>query len=174
MTTDSEAPPFVPSKTSAPPLNPTTNSGCRVEIPISRTASESPADLLAEQEPESVDVAQVLKDSASLAAYFEEGLENDGRNGAEDEDDDEEAEREDDGVDGDEGQGVDNPEARKIFAFADKFILETRRKGGRQTENSVLKQWKVCKNYSSHSMSNANLKVPLDMGFGSPGFQGYP
>jgi hypothetical protein len=40
---------------------------------------------------------------------------------------------------------VDNPKTRPALAWADKFILEMRRKGGRQTENSVLKLWKVCR-----------------------------
>ena len=47
--------------------------------------------------------------------------------------------------DDEDSQIVDNPTTQSALAWADKFILETRRKGGRQTENSVLKLWKVCR-----------------------------
>jgi hypothetical protein len=70
--------------------------------------------------------------------------------GSEDSDSDEEGQNDEDLGDEDDSQVVvDNvrtssSSATSALAWADKFILETRRKGGRQTENTVLKQWKVC------------------------------
>ncbi|KAF8802301.1 hypothetical protein BYT27DRAFT_7055316, partial [Phlegmacium glaucopus] len=43
--------------------------------------------------------------------------------------------------DGEASQVVDTLRTHSALAWADQFILETRRKGGRQTKNSVLKQW---------------------------------
>ncbi|KAF8803900.1 hypothetical protein BYT27DRAFT_7061351, partial [Phlegmacium glaucopus] len=43
--------------------------------------------------------------------------------------------------DGEALQVVDMLRTHSALAWADQFILETRRKGGCQTENSVLKQW---------------------------------
>ena len=56
------------------------------------------------------------------------------------------SEDEQDGVidDNEDSQIVDNPMMQSALAWADKFILETWQKGGHQTENSVLKLWKVC------------------------------
>ena len=91
-----------------------------------------------------IDSAQVLAESAALDSYFQHGFrqETDADEAEEGEDDnDEQEEVIDDEAD---SQVVDNPRTRPALAWADKFILETRRKGGRQTESSVLKLWKVC------------------------------
>ena len=92
-----------------------------------------------------IDSAHVLAESAALEKYFQHGLRlemnTDELEGSEDDEDEQE------GVLSDEGdsQGVDNPRTHFALVWADKFILETRRKGGCQTENSVLKLWKVCR-----------------------------
>lgn len=39
---------------------------------------------------------------------------------------------------------IKNTNALDALKWVDQFILETRRKGGCQTEESVLKQWRVC------------------------------
>jgi hypothetical protein len=80
----------------------------------------------------------------ALEKYFENGLrqEVNANEGSEDSDSDEELNKE--GLDDQCEDIVDNVRTHSALAWADKFILETRRKGGRQTENSVLKLWKVC------------------------------
>ncbi|KAF8814965.1 hypothetical protein BYT27DRAFT_7081092 [Phlegmacium glaucopus] len=83
-----------------------------------------------------VDAAQVLEESATLENCFQRGL----RQEIDESEDDEDEQGE--GARGDE-EVVDNARTRPSLAWADKFILETRRKGGRQTENSVLKLWKI-------------------------------
>jgi hypothetical protein len=75
-------------------------------------------------------------ESAALNTYFQAGFQE-----VDSDDEDEELVG---NVDNDEEVHiVDNAKTHGALAWADKFILETRRKGGRQTENSVLKQWKV-------------------------------
>jgi hypothetical protein len=88
-----------------------------------------------------IDSAQVLTESAALENYFQHGFQQE-IDEVEGEDGEEEQEEEV-ADDEDEIQAVDNPRTRPALAWADKFIFETRRKGGRQTENSVLKLWKV-------------------------------
>jgi hypothetical protein len=97
--------------------------------------------------PESeIDSTCVLAESTALESYFENGLRQevnaDEVEGSDGSDSDEEPNEE--GLDDREDVEVDNARTRSALAWADKFILETRRKGGRQTENSVLKLWKVC------------------------------
>jgi len=87
---------------------------------------------------EIVDSASVLAESMALENYFQNGLRQE--RSSEDSDSDEELNEED--LDEHEDV-VDNARTHSALAWADKFILETRRKGGRQTENSVLKLWKV-------------------------------
>jgi hypothetical protein len=92
-----------------------------------------------------INEVQVLEDSAALESCFERGLRQDLRT---DESEDEQ-ENQEEGLgeaDEDERPVVDNVKTRPSLTWADKFIFETRRKGGRQTENSVLKLWKVCGN----------------------------
>lgn len=72
-----------------------------------------------------------MKDSATLTGYFESGLTNDVANNDEGDSEDEKFEE-------------DLAGRNTTTEWVDKFILESRRKGGRTTENSVLKQWKVC------------------------------
>lgn len=92
-----------------------------------------------------IDSAQVLTESAALENYFQQGFR---QEIDEVEGEDGEEEQEEVADDDDEIQAVDNPRTRPALAWADKFIFETRRKGGRQTENSVLKLWKVCQKLS--------------------------
>jgi hypothetical protein len=91
-----------------------------------------------------IDSAQVLAESTALDNYFQHGfmqeMDADEMEEGEDDDDEQEEVRDDE----EDSQLVDNPRTRPALAWADKFILETRRKGGRQTESSVLKLWKVC------------------------------
>jgi len=112
-----------------------------------------------------IDSAHVLAESAALEKYFQHGLRlemnTDELEGSEDNEDEQEGVLSDE----DDSQGVDNPRTHSALVWADKFILETRRKGGRQTENSVLKLWKVCrKSVGNFSESPLSL-INLDLGF---------
>jgi len=94
-----------------------------------------------------IDSAQVLAESIALDNYFQHGFrqEMDEMDVDEvEESEDSEDEQEEVIDDEEDSQVVDNLRTRPALAWADKFILETRRKGGRQTESSVLKLWKVC------------------------------
>ena len=99
-----------------------------------------------DSEVDEIDSVQVFAESAALENYFQHGFRQEANgDGVEGSDGSENGEDEQEGGDEDEdSQIVDNPRTRPALAWADKFILETRRKGGRQTENSVLKLWKVC------------------------------
>ena len=92
-----------------------------------------------------IDSAQVLAESTALDNYFQHGFRQEMDADEVEESEDGEDEQEEVRDDGDDSQLVDNPRTRPALAWADKFILETRRKGGRQTESSVLKLWKVCR-----------------------------
>jgi hypothetical protein len=91
-----------------------------------------------------INSAQVLAETAALENYFQDGF-GQGMNNDEGEESDGEDEQEKVISDNEDLPIVDNPKTRPALAWADKFILEMRRKGGRQTENSVLKLWKVCR-----------------------------
>lgn len=139
-----------PNNWVAPTSGPTATSRTCDQVLVSGSASNS-LGRQGEGVVDSIDEAQVLKDSASLASYFAEGLEDKFGTGAEGEDDVENKAGENvDDEEDDDGEGlgsqftdVDTPGVKATLAFADQFILETRCKGGRQTEHSVLKQWKV-------------------------------
>lgn len=87
--------------------------------------------------PVEINPTQVNSESAALNTYFQAGFHG--------EDSDEEDEEPAGHVDSNDEDShiVDNAKTHDALAWADKFILKTRRRGGRQTENSVLKQWKV-------------------------------
>ncbi|PPR04719.1 hypothetical protein CVT24_011841 [Panaeolus cyanescens] len=86
-------------------------------------------------------VTEVLQESESLVGYFDQGLESvENHDG---EESDEEAEVAAELANATELEVVDNSTTHAAIIWADNFILETRRKGGRQTEMSVLKQWKA-------------------------------
>ena len=72
-----------------------------------------------------------------MEVFFREGL---GGQELPEEDSDEES---DDADPDNEPDEPDNPKTHDALLWADKFIFDTRRKGGRQTEQSVLKLWKV-------------------------------
>ena len=79
-------------------------------------------------------------ESAALNTYFQAGFQ-----GEDSDDDDDELAKD---VDNDEDSNiVDNTKTHDALAWADNFMLKTQRRGGHQTENSVLKQWKVCKTH---------------------------
>jgi hypothetical protein len=86
-----------------------------------------------------IDSAQVLAESAALDNYFQHGFRQETDADEAEESEDGEDEQEELIDDDEDSQVVDNPRTRPALAWADKFILETRRKGGRQTESSVLK-----------------------------------
>jgi hypothetical protein len=96
-----------------------------------------------------INSVQVLAESVALDNYFQHGFRQEmdhdeaEESGSEDGEDKQEEVR-DDEEDSQESQLLDTPRTRPALAWADKFILETRRKGGRQTESSVLKLWMVC------------------------------
>ena len=110
-----------------------------------RPSRDNTPDAAAESEAVEINSAQVLVESTALDSYFQHGFrqEMDAADEAEESEDGED-EREEVRDDEEDSQLVDNPKTRPALAWADKFILETRRKGGRQTESSVLKLWKVC------------------------------
>jgi hypothetical protein len=115
-----------------------------------------------------IDPVQVLAETAALENYFQDGFgqEMNDVEGGENDDGEDEQEEVTSISDNEDSLIVDNPKTRPALAWADKFILETRRKGGRQTENSVLKLWKVCRK----SLQNFLVRSPshfiyLDVGF---------
>jgi hypothetical protein len=79
-----------------------------------------------------LEIETVLRDSASLELTFQQAIDG----GGDDNDDEEEDKDKEEGEDeANEGGGT--------MDWVDNFILNTRRKGGRQTETSVLKLYKV-------------------------------
>jgi len=92
-----------------------------------------------------IDSAHVFVESAALDHYFQNGLRHEGNTDDIEGSEDDENEPEEEGLnDEDNSQAVvDNVRTHSSMVWADKFILETWHKGGRQTENSVLKLWKV-------------------------------
>jgi hypothetical protein len=88
-----------------------------------------------------INPTQVNSESAALSTYFQSGFQ--GEESSDDELEDEELAGDHDDVDNEGSHIVDNAKTHDALAWADDFILKTRRRGGRQTENSVLKQWKV-------------------------------
>ena len=108
-----------------------------------RLAQTEPSD----SEAAEINPAQVLAETAALENYFQDGFGKEINNDKGGESDDGEDEQEEIIFDNEDSDLiiVDNPKTRPALAWADKFILEMRRKGGRQTENSVLKLWKVCR-----------------------------
>jgi hypothetical protein len=90
-----------------------------------------------------INSAQVLAESIALDNYFQHGFRQE-MNADEADESENEDEQEEVRDDEEDLQLVDNPRTHPALAWVDKFILETRRKGGRQTESSVLKLWMVC------------------------------
>jgi hypothetical protein len=109
------------------------------------SGNNTPVTVTADEAVE-INPAQVLAESTALGNYFERGFrdETDADEGEDSEDGEDEQKDSEVRDDEEDLQLVDNPKTRPALAWADKFILETRRKGGRQTESSVLKLWKVC------------------------------
>jgi len=92
-----------------------------------------------------IDSAYVLVESAALEHYFQNSLRHEGNTDNVEGSEEDENEPEEEGLnDEDDPQVVvDNLRMHSSMVWADKFILETWCKSGRQTENSVLKLWKV-------------------------------
>ena len=88
-----------------------------------------------------INPTQVNSESAALNTYFQAGF-----HGDSEESDDEDEEPAGDIDNEEDSHVVDNAKTHDALAWADDFILKTRRRGGRQTENSILKQWKVSQN----------------------------
>ena len=118
----------------------------------------APPLMLVREGDSEIDLACVLAESTALESYFQCGLTQEGaglEEGSDNSDSDEDPEGRSLNCDEDDPQEVivENVQAHSALAWADKFILETQRKGGRQTENSVLKLWKVCHEiYCAHSL----------------------
>ena len=107
-----------------------------------------------------INPTQVNTESAALNTYFQAGFQGE----VSDEEDEEPGD-----IDNDEDPHiVDNEKTHDALAWADKFILKTRRRGGRQTENSVLKQWKVRQNHKRFSPNPSHF---IDLVMGIPGNQ---
>lgn len=85
-----------------------------------------------------VDEEKAIEDAVAMEHFFCDGLD-----GVENDGDEDSDQGEEDLEEGLEEEVLDNNKTHGALAWADKFILDTRRKGGRQTENSVLKLWKV-------------------------------
>ena len=92
-----------------------------------------------------IDSAYVLVESAALDHYFQNCLRHEGNTDDVESSEDDENEPEKEGSNDEDNSQVvvDNVRTHSSMVWADKFILETWHKGGRQTENSVLKLWKV-------------------------------
>jgi hypothetical protein len=82
-----------------------------------------------------LEVETALRDSASLELTFQQAIDGGGDDDNDEGDDDEEEDQEEGEDEANEGCGT--------MDWVDNFILNTRRKGGRQTETSVLKLYKV-------------------------------
>ena len=110
-----------------------------------RNLQNSSHDICNFQSAVEINPTQVNSESAALNTYFQAGFQ------GEESEDEELAED----VDSDEDfHIVDNAKTHDALEWADSFILKTRRRGGRQTENSVLKQWKVCQNHKMTTSPN--------------------
>lgn len=92
-----------------------------------------------------INAAQVLAETVVLENYFQDGFGQEMNSDEQEENDDGDEDEQDEVVSDEDLPIVDNSKTRPALAWADKFILDMRRKGGRQTENSVLKLWKVCR-----------------------------
>ncbi|PPR03704.1 hypothetical protein CVT24_007425 [Panaeolus cyanescens] len=115
-----------------------------VQNRLDSTAIPAIPNISSSQSDETLNVAfvtEVLRESESLVGYFDQGLES--VDHEEGEESDEEAEVAAELANATELEVVDNSTTHAAIIWADNFILETRRKGGRQTEMSVLKQWKA-------------------------------
>lgn len=88
-----------------------------------------------------INPVQVHTESAALETFFQVGLR--GGQEAESDNEDDEMESRASEEEHDNVRIVDNLKTHDALAWVDEFILTTRRKSGRQTENSVLKLWKV-------------------------------
>ena len=107
-----------------------------------------------------INSTQVHSESAALDTFFQSGFQDSEEDSDEDDDDEPGA----GGVDNDEESHidiVDNAKTHDALAWADKFILETQRRGGQQTENFVLKQWKVRKNHERNSSKPSHCSMDL-------------
>lgn len=98
-------------------------------------------DDLDDQELVKIDNNQVLFDAVNLERSFEKGLTLADNTELEDDDPEVESEAADEEDDLNVVKVTDK--TRDALDWVDKFILDTRRKSGRVTENSVLKLWKV-------------------------------
>ena len=115
-----------------------------------RNLQNSSHDICNFQSVVEINPTQVNSESAALNNYFQAGFQG--------EDSDDEDEELAGVVDNDEDSYiVDNAKTHDALAWADNFILKTRRRGGRQTENSVLKQWKVRQNHKRSSSIPCSL-----------------
>jgi len=112
-----------------------------------------------------INPAQVLAETAALEGYFQHGFREEMNSDEGGESDDGEDEQEGVIDDDEDSEIVDNPKTRPALAWADKFILETQRKGGHQTENLVLKLWKVCRKTITKIYFLGSHFIYLDMGF---------
>lgn len=85
------------------------------------------------------DDEDIIHETNALAASFQQGVNN------EEDGEDEDEEEEDDGGDGELPMSVvaAGHEGLEGIEWVDEFILSARRKGGKNTENSVLKLYKV-------------------------------
>lgn len=125
---------------------------------------------LQDEDNAEINPVQLFNESAELEAYFDEALHVADLHGlgnadySEDEDEEQSA-----GSGGEEMTSMlDDATSTSIYAWVDQFILETRRKGGRQTEESVLRQWKVCVQIKIHSAYTHLFELTIkDLGTGS-------
>src|SRR5271168_1547328 len=128
----------MPTQSHGPPFSGSRNLGMGFKFAEGRTLDPN-----TQHDIQSVEInsTQINSESAVLDTYFQAGFR------------EEDSKDEDEELAGDvdkdkESHIVDNTKTHDALAWADRFILETRRKGGRQTENSVLKQWKVRQIYN--------------------------
>jgi hypothetical protein len=85
-----------------------------------------------------LEVETALRDSASVELTYQQAI-----NGNGDDDDDDDSEDDEDEADLDQGNEGNTECIGDAMGWVDSFIFNTRRKGGRQTETSVIKLYKV-------------------------------
>ena len=91
-----------------------------------------------------INPVQLLKESSELEKYFDHALHVDVLPETRDEDSDSEGEEEAENLEDESASDrLNDATSESVYAWVDNYILQTRRKGGRQTEKSVIKQWKV-------------------------------
>lgn len=120
---------------------------------------------VARVEDHTLDPVQITSDALSLQDSFNLGLNNnDGEDEAEEDEGAEEDEESDDSGDDDNPNSLttrsstsNNQTVIDAKKWVDEYIFKSRRKSGRNTEASVISQWKVSSNLCSSTCVDSEL-----------------